>query len=375
MPGPLAGVRVLEAASFIAGPYAAMLLAQLGADVVKIEPPGDGDPSRAWGASGDSPMFAAHNAAKRSLTLDLRSPGAAAVVAALVREADVLVENFRPGVADRLGIGYERLRRINPRLVYCSVLSVGATGPYAGVPGFDTVGQALSGLMSLLSSPDDPAPVGPALVDTAAGIIAALGVTAALHARAATGEGQRVDTSLLQSGLGLLPEALALHQRAGLVLDRFARARAAQVYLFRCRDGLPLAVHLSSPDRFWRAFARVTGREDLLADPRYLTRAARIHGYDGIRRELEPVFLSEPRAAWLARLREADVPCAPVHTVDQALADPQVRSVLGPPLGFSETALEPNGQVPALGEHTDEVLAVLGFTRPEVERLRAAHVI
>ena len=375
MSGPLAGVRVLEAGSFIAGPYAAMLLGQLGADVVKIEPPGAGDPARAWGDGGTSPWFAAHNAAKRSLTLDLRAPGAWEVVGRLVRAADVLVENFRPGVAERLGIGYERLRAVNPRLVYCAISGVGREGPDAAQPGFDTVGQALSGLMSLLSSPEDPAPAGPAVVDTVAGMLAALGVAAALQARSRTGAGQRVDTSLVQAGLGLLPEALALHRQTGAALDRFDRARVAQVYLFRCGDGLPLAVHLSSPPKFWGALVRAAGREDLLADPRYGTRAGRIRHYDGIRGELAPVFAARPRSEWLRRLSEADVPSAPVHTVDQALADPTVGRLLAAPLGFSETALPAPAAAPALGQHTEEILRGAGFDDPGIAGLRAAGII
>jgi len=364
MPGPLDVIRVLEAASFIAGPYAALLLGRLGADVVKIEPPGAGDPSRAWGAGGDSPWFGAHNGGKRSLTLDLRAAGAAPIVASLVRRADVLVENYRPGVAERLGIGYERLRGVNPRLVYCSISAVGAAGADAALPGFDTVGQALSGLMSLLSSPDDPAPVGPALADTAAGMIAALGVTAALLARSQTGHGQRVDTSLLAASLGLVPEALALYREAGVVLDRFSRARVAQIFLFRCRDGLPLAVHLSSPEKFWTALARVAGREDLQADPRYRTRSDRIRNYDDLRRELAPIFGSGPRDDWLSRLRQADVPSAPVHAIDQAFGDPLVRDLIGPAL-----------PAPALGQHTDEILAELGHGPPDIDRLRGAGII
>ena len=364
MPGPLDGIRVLEAASFIAGPYAALLLGKLGADVVKIEPPVAGDPSRAWAEGGDSPWFAAHNGGKRSLTLDLRAPGAAPIVASLVRRADVLVENYRPGVAERLGIGYERLRSVNPRLVYCGISAVGVTGPDAALPGFDTVGQALSGLMSLLSSADDPAPVGPALSDTAAGMIAALGVTAALHARSQTGRGQRVDTSLLAASLGLVPEALALYREAGLVLDRFARARVAQIYLFRCRDGLVLAVHLSSPEKFWHALVRVAGREDLLADPRYRARGDRIRNYDQLRQELAPIFGSAARGDWLSRLRRADVPSAPVHTIDQAFADPLVRDAMGPAL-----------PAPALGQHTEEILGELGHGAADIERLRGAGII
>jgi len=383
MAGPFQGVLVIEAASYVAGPYAAMLLGELGADVIKIESPAGGDPSRSWSHGDRSPWFAAHNAAKRSLTLDLRSAETRTVLSRLVCRADVLIQNKRPGVAERLGLGYEQLSEVNPRLVYCAVSAAGPTGGRAGQPGFDSVGQALSGLMSLISSPEDSAPIGPPLADTVAGLTAAFGISAALHARASTGRGQRVDTSLLAAGLGLVREALTLYARTGLVLDRHSRARVAQAYLFRCADGRSLVVHLSSAPKFWQAFVMAVGRGDLGADPRYLTRENRIREYDSIRQQLAPVFGSAPREEWLRRLEEADVPCAPVHDVDHVLADPEVSGVLlpladdpvGPLLSFDGASTAPFRPVPALGEHTDEILAELGYDQAQIEQLRAKSLI
>lgn len=377
MGGPLAGIRVIEAASFITGPYAGQLLADLGADVVKIEEPHEGDPFRAWGEGLYSPHFVAYNRSKRSLALDFKTDEAMEVLRRLVAGSDVFIENFRPGVAERLGFAYEALRPVNPRLIYCSITGMGPTGPYAKRPSYDTVGQALSGLLSLLIDPDDPRPVGPAFSDGLTGLFAAYGILAALQARERTGEGQRVETSMLAGTLSFLPETFGRYFESGEVPGPFTRPRVAQVYAFRCSDDLALAMHLSSPPKFWQGLARVVGREDMIEDPRLKTRDERVRHYDVIREELAPIFLTRPRAEWLERLEAADVPAAPIYTVDQVLSDPQVQHLemqqvathptqgevrmLGFPVRFSGTALDPPRAAPTLGEHGEAILAELGF--------------
>ncbi len=372
MTGPLQGVRVLETASFITGPYAGQLLADLGADVVKIEDPHGGDPFRSWGESLYSPHFIAHNRSKRSVTLDLKQAESLAAFDRLADTADVLIENFRPGVADRLGIGYERIKAFNPRIIYCSISGMGQTGPYSKRPSYDTVGQGLSGLLSLLLDPAHPRPVGPAFSDSLTGLFAAYAILGALHARSRTGEGQRVDMSMLEATLSFLVEPFTRYFCTGEVPDSFTRPKQAQVYAFTCADGRAVAIHLSSPQKFWRGLATCTGREEMIDDPRFSTREARIANYELIHQAFEPVFLQKPRDEWLGILEAADVPFTPIYTLDQVLEDPQVRHLdmvqtaehpaegevrlLGFPARFSKTPLDPSRAPPQLGEHTESIL-------------------
>lgn len=325
--GPLQHVRVVELGRYIAAPYAGMLLADLGAEVIKIEDPRDGgDPMRAWQGSDKphSPQFAAYNRGKRSVALDLSDAADRDVLLALVDEADVLIENFRPGVMDRLGIGASVLRERNPGLVYVAITGFGDIGPMATRPAFDTVVSALSGLYSLVLDPDDPRPVGPAFSDLLSGMFATVGVLSALEARQWTGAGQVVEASMLSSLLGLLVESSTSYLETGRVPEWNTRQRRAQAYAIVDRDGRPFVLHLSVPEKFWVGLTDVIGRPDLREDPRFATREARYANYHELDRELKAAMRSRTRDEWSALLAEHDVPHAAMLRIDEVLDDPQV---------------------------------------------------
>src|SRR5262249_51964691 len=299
--GALGAIRVLEFASYVSGPFAGMLLSDLGAEVIKIEAPEGGDPFRNWGKQDYNGTFGSMNRNKKSVTLDLKTEAGRASARRLALAADVIIENFRSGVMERLGLGYETLAVANPRLVYCSITGFGSDGPYCGRPGYDTVGQAVSGLLAVLTDRAAPQPMGVSLSDHLAGTFAAYGVLAALMARNASGRGQKVETSLLQATLAFLGENAAHYFEDHHVPSRVSRCRRAQVFAFAAGDGLPFVVHLSSPEKFWRGLLVATNREALGADERFVTREARVKNYDALCAELAAAFRARPRADWLDR--------------------------------------------------------------------------
>ncbi len=391
MAGPLHGITVLELASFIAGPYAGRLLADLGARVIKVEAPGGGDPFRGWDTGDDSPAFWAYNHGKQSITLNLRTPAALDIVRQLVAGADVLLENMRPGVMDRLGLGYQAVSAINPRLVYASVTGFGSSGPYRDRPAYDGIGQALSGLLSLLSERAAIQPIGPNFSDSLAGLFAAYGILGALVARGQTGLGQHVETSLVAASLAFLV-APATEMLAGAPAPGpMTRPTASQTYAWLASDGLALTVHLSSPPKFWEGLARAVGRAELLEDPRFKTRQVRRAHYGELRDELAPVFRTQPRHMWLERLSAHDVPCAPVYNLSEVFDDPQVQHLglrttveradrppietVRSPLEYSATPAPSPGPPPALGEHTESILQTLGYTSDAIAALRQEGVL
>ncbi len=330
----LDGVRVVEFAGYVAGPYTGGLLADLGADVTKVELPPRGDPYRGWAGGNYSSMFCSLNRSKRSILVDLKSERGLEVARSLIRGADVLLENSRPGAMERLGLGYEQVAADNPGLIYCSITGFGLSGPDHQRPGYDTVGQATSGLMSLLTDLENPQPMGISLSDHLAGLFAAYGVLAALAARTRTGVGQRVDTSLLQSTTAFLAENMArfLHD-GGPPPTREDRARTAQVFAVRDEDGAPFVVHLSSPDKFWHSLLHAIDRTDLLTDPRFADRGSRI-------------------------AHRADIQAVLVQNVEHPTAGSMQLLRSGVNLHGTPTR---TGPAPLAGEHTADVLAELGL--------------
>ena len=353
MPGPLAGVSVIECAAYISGPYAGLLLAQLGATVVKVEAPGSGDPFRRWGGTADRrrtrPQFASLNYGKQSVSIDLRDPVGQATYLELVEGADAVIENFRPGTLDRLDIGEAAVRGRNPAIVYVTVTGFGTFGPYSQRPAYDAIVQALSGLWSLLSPVDEPQAVGPAISDTMAGLNGALAVAAGLAGAARDDSApHRFDVSMLASSLGLAGMAIAGHAASGEIETPFSRGRRSHSFAFHGSDDRPFAVHLSSPEKFWVRLTDVVDRADLRSDPRFSTYPARLEHFEELRAELESAFAARPREAWLELLHGADVPAAPLHTVAEVGEDPHVREagllrqVRGP---AGETFLVPRGAI------------------------------
>ena len=374
----LEGVTVLELASYVSGPYAGMLLGDLGAEIIKIEDPKSGDPFRGWGAADYSATFGSVNRNKKSVILDLKSPEGVAAARALAEKADVIIENYRTGTMDRLGLGWEELSKKNPRLIYCSITGFGTSGPYAQRPGYDTVGQAMGALLSVLTDLDDPKPMGVSLSDHLTGIMAAYGVLGALMARERTGKGQRIETSLLAATLAFLGENAARYFEEGDIPKRKTRTQTAQVYAFVAADEKPFVVHLSSPPKFWQGLCRVAGHPEWIEDARFKTKADRRKAYDTLHKGFQEVFATQPRQHWLDLLLAADVPSAPIYTLDEALADPQVQhlgmvkeldhpkvgkiKLLGGAVTFSDTPAEILTPAPTHGQHTDEVLAKYGIT-------------
>jgi len=375
MAGALEGIRVVEFANYVSGPYAGMLLGDFGAEVIKVEAPDGGDPFRGWGRVEYSPTFGSVNRNKKSVVLDLKSAEGLAAARALTRTADVLIENFRTGTMERLGLGYEQLSRDNPRLVWCSITGFGPTGPYASRPGYDTVGQSVSGLLSLLTDLDRPRPMGISLSDHLAGITACNGILGALVARGRTGKGQRVETSLLEATVSFLGENAARYFENGKVPDRAARTHQAQVYAFVASDGKPFVIHLSTPAKFWKGLATVVGRPQWIDDARFATKEARSRHYDVLHGELAAIFKTDTRDNWLAKLQAADVPAASLNRLDEVFADPQVKhlglrrdvphkrvgsvGLIRNAVRMSVTPPEIHSASPELGEHTDEILAAL----------------
>jgi crotonobetainyl-CoA:carnitine CoA-transferase CaiB-like acyl-CoA transferase len=319
----LSGIRVVELGTYITGPAAAMMLADLGAEVIKVERPGEGDPFRAFKGGLYSPHYQTYNRNKRSIALDTRDLEDLAVLHELVRGADVFIQNFRPGVAEKLGVGEADLRALNPKLVYCAISGFGTSGPARDRPAYDTVAQAASGFLRLVTPPTDPRVIGPALADAVTGQFAAMGILAALVERGRTGKGRRLDISMLEAMTYFNLDAFTHYYGAGEVMGPLSRPVVSQSYTFECADGKWIGIHMSSPRKFWLGLLAATGQESLDADPRFHDRMERMKHQDDLIAVLTPVFRQETRETWCERLLAAEVPHAPAYDSDEALEDPQ----------------------------------------------------
>ena len=389
----LDNLRVLDVTQVMAGPYCAMVLADLGADVIKVEPPA-GDSTRMMpGAVGlDSPSFNAVNRGKRGVVLNLKSAEGRGVFLRLARATDILIENYRPGVMTALGLGYAALAAENPRLIYASISGYGQTGPGRGKGGFDLVAQGVSGIMSVTGEPGGaPAKAGVPLTDLGAGLFALVGILAALEHRRRTGAGQQVDTSLVDAGVALsVWEATEYFSGAGVPTALGSAHRMNAPYqAIRCADGF---ITLGAAnDRLFRRLCELLGHPEWLERSDFATNAARVANRARLAGEIEAITAQEPCRHWLALLEAHDIPCGPINDYASVFADPQVRAremvvevdhpalgrtrVLGSPIKMSGTPPDVGRRAPMLGEHTDEVLRQAGYDSAQIAELRQAGAV
>ncbi len=392
---PLSGLRVLDLTRVLAGPYCTMVLADLGAEVIKVEVPGRGDDARHFGpfVGPESAYFMSLNRNKKSVALNLKHERGRQVFLKLVRRADVLVENFRPGTMDKLGLGYGRLSAENPALVYAAISGFGHTGPYRTKPAYDIVVQGMGGIMSITGHPGGPPTrVGASIGDITAGLFGAVGILAALRERERTGRGRFVDVAMLDCQVAILENAIARYEVSGEVpgpignrhpsITPFTAVEASDGYLI-------IAV---GNDALWEKFCRLVGREDLLDDPRFRTNQDRTENWDELEPLLADIFSTRTVQEWLSALGDAGIPCGPINTIDRVVSDPQVRArgmivtVDHPDAGPVKMAASPVKLAPPppchyrpsprLGEHTREVLAALaGLAEEELDELERQGVV
>lgn len=394
--GALHGIRVLDLTRVLAGPYCTMFLGDLGAEVVKVEQPGVGDDTRGWGppfAGGESAYFLCTNRNKKSITVDLKSADGIDIVRKLAGKADVLIENFRPGAMDRLGMGEKDLRSANPKLIYASLSGFGADGPMADIPGYDLIVQAWGGLMSITGTEESgPLKVGVAIIDLVAGLMLGKSIVAALYAREKIGVGQKLDTSLLEAEVAALINAGSNYLIGGSVPGRWGNAHPTIVPYQSFKTADSFLVLGAASESIWKRLCPALGRPDLTDDSRFAKNANRVENRKELIALLSEIFLARSTESWVAALTNADVPCAPVQTIDQVFAAPQVlhRKMLeeiehptagkiklaGIPVKFSNTPASVRLPPPLLGQHNDDILSSwLAMTDAEIDLLKKKSVL
>lgn len=393
MSGALSGIKVLDLTRVLAGPWAGQLLADLGAEVIKVERPGTGDDTRQWAPpslpDGTAAYYLAANRGKQSLTVDITQPAGQEIVRQLAAQADVLLENYKVGGLKKYGLDYDSLRAINPRLVYCAITGFGQTGPYAQLPGYDYIVQGMSGLMSITGPADgEPHKVGVAVTDLFTGLYAANAIQAALLARHRTGEGQYIDMALFDCSLAMLANVNMNWLVGGEVPPRLGNAHPNIVpyQVFRTAGDSHFILACGN-DKQFRTVCELIGQPGLAADPRFATNPQRVHYRDVLVPQLAEAFLARGRDEWLKLLDAAGVPCGPINTVDEAFADPQIRfremelhlkdaqgqdvPQVACPIKMSGTPPRYDAPPPKLGQHTDSVLSALGYDAAAIAQLKA----
>ncbi|HNX75706.1 MAG TPA: CaiB/BaiF CoA-transferase family protein [Candidatus Rifleibacterium sp.] len=394
MSGPLHGIKVVDLTRVLAGPFCTMTLADLGAEIIKIEKPGSGDDSRAFGPhlKGESAYFMSINRGKKSLTLDLKSEQGREILLKLVEKADVLVENFKPGVMKKLGLDYDTLKQTNPRLIYCASSGFGQTGPYSSRPAYDLIIQGMGGLMSI-TGPDasQPTKVGSSIADIIAGVFSAIGILSALYSRNQTGRGQMVDIAMLDCMVAILENAVARYTGSGVdpvpignrhpSIAPFTSVKTADGYInIACGN-----------DQLWAKLCEIIGHSELIAHQHFVSNQKRCEHMPELLPILDEAMRYHSSTYWLEKLEAGQVPAGPINSISKVLADPQVlaRNMLvelthpvaglikmpGSPVKLSETPAEINVPAPVLGQHTDEILAGLGYSDQQITEFRAKAII
>ncbi len=378
MTGPLAGIRVVELSTFITAPLTGMMLADMGAAVIKVENPDGGDPFRSYGGGSYGAQYCSYNRNKRSIAISLRTELGRAAIEKLVQRSDVLLDNFRAGVLDRLGLTAGRLRELNPRLVHCSITGFSTEGPYSARPCFDSIAQGLSGMYSQFLDPENPRLTGTTISDNVTGQYAAYGILSALFERERTGVARRVEVNMIEATMAFMPEPFGYLTQNGEHADAFLRVRNSLAFAFRCRDGRLVVTHMSSRQKFYEQFVETIGRADLVDDARFRTLEGRIARYEALWNIARDAFATKDRAEWLRLFEGVDIPFSSINDIEDVMADPQVRAMdsfyklrhaqkgeltsIRRPVRLDgrrddQAAVAP----PTLGEHTDEILRELGL--------------
>ena len=391
MEQPLTGIRIIDLSQTLAGPFCSMLLADMGAEVIKIEIPNQGDGLRSWGPpflGGEGVYFLGFNRNKKSITLNLKHERGREIFIKLINKADILLENFRPGTMEKLGFSYEKIKNTNPRIIYCRISGYGQSGPYRERAGYDLITQGESGLMTITGSPDRPpgAKVGVAIVDLGTGMYAAQGILCALLAREKTGKGQMIDVSLFDSVISWMWQPMGSYLVSGELPKRIGTVHpvATPYQAFKTRD-IYITIGCQTQNH-WTKLCELLDIEELKDDPRFVTLPKRVENREELSSILSKIFLTKEGEYWLKTLQDAGLPCAPVNTVDRIVSDPQVlhRQMLvevdhptagtikvpGIPIKLSKTPGKVKSPPPLLGQHTEEVLRELGYSKEAIQTLR-----
>jgi len=392
---PLENLVVLDLTRVLAGPYSAMMMGDFGANIIKIEQPGVGDDSRAFGPfiGKESAYYMSLNRNKRSMTLNFKEQGARDLFKKMVKKADVVLENYRPGTMEKFGLGYDVLKEINPKIIYAACSGFGETGPYKLKPAYDIIVQAMGGIMSITGQEGgEPTRVGASVGDIIAGLFTTIGVSMALYHRAMTGEGQKIDVSMLDCQVAVLENAISRYLVNGVVPGPLGNRHPSITPFegFTASDGYVIVG--AGNDRLWKKLCELLGKEELINDERFITNGARTTNEKALKVILDDVFKTKTIDEWLAMLEEAGIPCAPINTVDRVLNDPQIKArdmivevdhpvagkmhLPGIPIKMYKTPGSVDTPAPLLGQHTEEILKeLLGMSKEEVDALRAKDVL